>query len=53
MARYGNRLFITCQRRKVGVPAALSVIDLNLVGSEKSPKVKGYPTYEMNDITVN
>lgn len=45
---YRGRLFITMPRRGEGVQSTLNYIDLRTVGSEQSPKLRAYPSFEMN-----
>lgn len=54
LAYYKNLLFITVPRRRIGVPATLSVINIDQVAkNEISPKLSAYPNYDINEIPVS
>lgn len=48
---YRLRMFITLPRRRPGVPATLTYIDMNT--NDQSPPVRAYPDYQTNTIPDN
>lgn len=52
VTHYDRRLFITVPRRSEGVPSTLNYIDLG-EQTEKSPKLRAYPNFEINQFQVS
>lgn len=54
VSHYKNKLIVTVPRRRVGVPSTLNIIYIDQVDEgERSPKLTGYPSYQINEIPVS
>jgi hypothetical protein len=54
LAHHGDRLFVAFARRRPGIPAALSVVDLtNSSAPHINPPLVAYPSLAMNSLNVN
>lgn len=47
-SHYRGRLFVTVPRRRNGIPSTLNFINITAEGTEKSPKLRAYPSFEQN-----
>lgn len=47
-----NRLFISIARKDYGIPSTLNYIDLRAARDQKSPMLRSYPNYEINELHV-
>jgi hypothetical protein len=45
-----NRLFISIARKDYGIPSTLNYIDLRAARDQKSPMLRSYPNYEINEL---
>ncbi|KAH8417649.1 hypothetical protein KR222_003614, partial [Zaprionus bogoriensis] len=52
-SHYRNRLFVTVPRRHPGIPSTLNYIDMQLDGTETSPKLRAYPDFHVNQFNAS
>ncbi|KAH8417926.1 hypothetical protein KR222_008607, partial [Zaprionus bogoriensis] len=52
-SHYRNRLFVTVPRRHPGIPSTLNYIDMQLDGTETSPKLRAYPDFLVNQFNAS
>lgn len=52
ISRYKDKLFVTVPRRNPGIPATLNVIDLKGNPPYINPLLIGFPSYQMNSLSV-
>ncbi|XP_052852301.1 L-dopachrome tautomerase yellow-f2 [Drosophila gunungcola] len=50
---FRGRLFVTMPRRRVGIPSTLNYIDLAKDGLDRSPKLRAYPNFELNQFNAS
>ncbi|KAH8383760.1 hypothetical protein KR009_010399 [Drosophila setifemur] len=53
VTHYRGRLFVTMPRRRVGIPSTLNYIDLNRDGRDRSPKLRAYPDFALNQFNAS
>lgn len=53
VTRHGDWLYIGCPRRRIGVPSTLNRIRISSASVDRSPRLEGYPNYDLNDIIVS
>ncbi|EDW42379.1 L-dopachrome tautomerase yellow-f2 [Drosophila sechellia] len=50
---FRGRVFVTMPRRRVGIPSTLNYIDLAEDGSDRSPKLRAYPNFALNQFNAS
>lgn len=53
LSNYKNRLFVSVPRRNPGIPATLNVVELKGKPPHTNPLLMGYPSYQMNSLSVS
>jgi dopachrome tautomerase len=53
VSRYKSKLFVTVPRHNPGIPATLNVVELKGNPPYINPLLVGYPSYQMNSLSVS
>ncbi|KAH8358826.1 hypothetical protein KR093_002702, partial [Drosophila rubida] len=53
VTHFRGRLFVTMPRRRVGIPSTLNYIDMRSDGQQRSPKLRAYPSFELNQFNAS